>query len=234
MKPQYRRMPSVKIAGRAIGAGEPPYIVAELSANHGGSIDRALTVLEAAKAAGMRTGAFFNWEPLRDLFAPGALTVSFMFGSAFSPEDDDRVTEQAIDSLRRDRLDAVFFYLGWVDECGHKYGWMSDEYLEAIANADRCVGRLLDVWRALEPDRECALLVTSDHGGHERTHGVDCDEDMLVPWILEGTRVRKGAELKETVRIQDTCVTLAHLLGLPRAREWEGRVVSEALTESVV
>ncbi len=42
----------IKIAGRAVGADQPPYIVAELSANHGGSIDRALAVLEAAKAAG--------------------------------------------------------------------------------------------------------------------------------------------------------------------------------------
>ncbi len=42
----------IMIAGRAVGANQPPYIVAELSANHGGSIDRALAVLEAAKAAG--------------------------------------------------------------------------------------------------------------------------------------------------------------------------------------
>ena len=41
----------VNIAGRRIGAGAPPFIVAELSANHGGSLERALAVMEAAKAA---------------------------------------------------------------------------------------------------------------------------------------------------------------------------------------
>ena len=43
---------NVVIAGRAIGPGEPPYIVAELSANHGGNLSHALAVMEAARAAG--------------------------------------------------------------------------------------------------------------------------------------------------------------------------------------
>jgi pseudaminic acid synthase len=46
------KQPTVTIGGRAIGEGQPPYIVAELSANHGGSLPRAIEVLEAAKAAG--------------------------------------------------------------------------------------------------------------------------------------------------------------------------------------
>jgi len=44
--------PSVAIAGRKIGPGEPPYIVAELSGNHNGEIGRALALIDAAKAAG--------------------------------------------------------------------------------------------------------------------------------------------------------------------------------------
>ncbi len=45
-------MQSVFIAGREIGAGQPPYIVAELSGNHQGSLDRALLLLEEAAACG--------------------------------------------------------------------------------------------------------------------------------------------------------------------------------------
>ncbi len=43
----------ITIAGRRIGAGSPPFIVAELSANHGGSLERALAAMEAAKASGV-------------------------------------------------------------------------------------------------------------------------------------------------------------------------------------
>ncbi len=42
----------IKIAGRAIGSGEPPYIVAEMSGNHNGDISRAFRILDAAKVAG--------------------------------------------------------------------------------------------------------------------------------------------------------------------------------------
>jgi N-acetylneuraminate synthase len=42
----------IRIAGRAIGPGQPPYIVAEMSANHGGDLDRAFAIIAAARAAG--------------------------------------------------------------------------------------------------------------------------------------------------------------------------------------
>jgi N-acetylneuraminate synthase len=40
------------IAGRAIGAGQPPFVIAELSGNHKGEIGRALKLIEAAQVAG--------------------------------------------------------------------------------------------------------------------------------------------------------------------------------------
>ncbi|MEI7932433.1 MAG: N-acetylneuraminate synthase family protein, partial [Alphaproteobacteria bacterium] len=42
----------IEIAGRKIGASHPPYIVCELSGNHNGSLERALTLVDAAAATG--------------------------------------------------------------------------------------------------------------------------------------------------------------------------------------
>lgn len=42
----------IEIAGRRVGAAYRPYVIAELSANHLGGIERAFAIMEAAKRAG--------------------------------------------------------------------------------------------------------------------------------------------------------------------------------------
>ena len=44
--------PFITIDGRKIGSDYPPYIIAELSANHNGDINRAFQIIEEAKKAG--------------------------------------------------------------------------------------------------------------------------------------------------------------------------------------
>jgi N-acetylneuraminate synthase len=44
---------SIEIAGRRIGGGRSPYVIAELSGNHQGRIERALELVEAAAKAGV-------------------------------------------------------------------------------------------------------------------------------------------------------------------------------------
>ncbi|BBH32120.1 N-acetylneuraminate synthase [Pseudomonas ogarae] len=44
--------PSISIAGRKIGTDEPPYIIAELSANHNGRFETAIKIIDEAKRAG--------------------------------------------------------------------------------------------------------------------------------------------------------------------------------------
>lgn len=45
-------IPNIFIAGRRIAADAPPYVIAELSANHNGKLDTAMKIIEEAKKAG--------------------------------------------------------------------------------------------------------------------------------------------------------------------------------------
>jgi pseudaminic acid synthase len=44
---------TIRIGNRIIGQGHPPYIVAEMSGNHNGQIERAFRIIDAAKQAGV-------------------------------------------------------------------------------------------------------------------------------------------------------------------------------------
>jgi len=183
-------------------------------------------LFDAAKEHGLRTAMFYNWGELRDLMGPASADVSFLFNDPSTPESDHRVADAAAAHISASEFDLIFLYLGYTDISGHDQGWMSAPYIDAISNADRCISKVLDAFG--QPPN---VLLLSDHGGHERSHGTDSAEDMTIPWVMNGPGIRRGFEITETVRIFDACPTLAELVGVPAARSWDGRVVREAFRD---
>lgn len=56
-------MTGLIIAGRPIGLEHPPYVIAELSANHNGNFDQALRIIDAARDAGADAVKIQTYRP---------------------------------------------------------------------------------------------------------------------------------------------------------------------------
>ena len=67
----------------------------------------------------------------------------------------------------------------------------------------------------------CITIVLADHGGHDRTHGLDIPEDMTIPVMIHG--MEEVGEMTKRVSIKDIAPTLAALMDCPVPKEWEGQ-----------
>lgn len=124
------------------------------------------------------------------------------------------------------------------DEAGHRYGWMSPEYVEAVRVVDQAIGGLMTAIEAEDGFRKTALLVTADHGGSGRGHYRVLDparrENVQIPWILVGPGIPAGAKLDRVIRTYDTTPTVLALLGLGAPVGIDGKRVREVLTAARV
>lgn len=181
-------------------------------------------LVEQAHAASLQAAFFYGWEPLRNISLPDKLTLSYCCNlSATDLESDPVLIDETIRFMAKyPQLDFAFVYLGTVDSAGHKYGWMSDGYLAQLEQVDGALGKLLDAL----PDG-ATVLVQSDHGGHDRSHGTDSPEDMTIPWLISGPGIRPGYEISTPVSLLDTVPTLARLLNIRPHPAWEGRCIEE-------
>jgi arylsulfatase A-like enzyme len=72
-----------------------------------------------------------------------------------------------------------------------------------------------------------SVIVSADHGGHDKGHGTDDPRDVTIPWIAWGRGVRT-ARLSTSIQTMDTASTALWMLGLPEPTDWQGEPVLEA------
>ena len=93
---------------------------------------------------------------------------------------------------------------------------MTDEYMSSVEFSWKQIKRIMDEFKD-----EYTFIITADHGGHDRVHGTEMQEDMLIPLILHGPDFAPG-EI-DSANIMDIAPTVAKLIGVEPASEWEGK-----------
>ena len=175
-------------------------------------------LFEQIKCLGGVSAMFYGWEPLRDISRPGSLKYAVYHNAYEADNTDGLLADCAIERISKSKPDFVFLYMVETDEKGgHDSGWMTPAYLQCIHGAIDGARR---VWEAFGD--EYTIIVTADHGGHDRGHGTDMPEDMTIPMFFLGEAFAPGEE-KHGVSILDLAPTIARIMGVPAAPEWEGR-----------
>ena len=186
------------------------------------------SVIDAAYKAHLHTAMFTSWGELRDLAEPPSLQMCWLRNPGYGEDNDGLTVEAALPYITTQQPDYCFLYLGDVDIFGHGFGWMSPEYIATIESNDKLVGRLLAALDANGLRDDYAILVQSDHGGHDKEHGTDVPEDMTTIWFVHGPGVKQGHEIQTDFDLRATPPTIAHMLGIERLPEWDSEPVYDA------
>jgi len=187
------------------------------------------SLFEVARRAGLDTAAFYTWEQLRDLAPPGTLDMAY-YRRLGEPADNHMLDTAAAAAayVAQQPPGLCFIYLEATDQAGHRFGWMSDRYLAAVAQCDRAIGTVVGALDRAGILAETAIALTSDHGGHGHSHGTEMPEDITVPWILAGPGIVKRCRLPSSMSIIDTAPSLLYQLGIELPTEWLGSIVRQA------
>ncbi|HUT20628.1 MAG TPA: alkaline phosphatase family protein [Anaerolineae bacterium] len=188
------------------------------------------SLFEVARHAGLEAAAFYTWEQLRDLAPPGTLDTAY-YRRLDEPADNHVLDTAAAAAayVAQQPPGLCFVYLEAADQAEHRFGWMSDRYLAAVTQCDRAIGTVVGALDRADILAETAIALTSDHGGHDHSHGTETPEDMTVPWILAGPGTAvEGCRLPSSATIVGTVPSLLYQLGIEMPAEWLGSTARQA------
>jgi len=169
---------------------------------------------------GMKTAYYWNWKELINSMNP-----RYMDEKNFEPADgyeDNYRRALAFMTAHRQEPTFVFLYSVHTDHAGHRHGWMTPPYIQAIEEADTAIGQLLQQMKDAGLYDDTFIILMTDHGGVERGHGGYSDAEMRIPWAIRGPGIKPG-EMKEQFFTVNTAAIIAHIFGASTPAEWAGR-----------
>jgi arylsulfatase A-like enzyme len=203
------------------------------------------TIFHLAKAKGLTTAMIAAKNKFRTFEQAGGLDTFLI------PEEADAksIGAAAADLLKNQKPNLMFIHFADPDSTGHQYGVNSAEKMQALADCDQALGVIRAAITAAGIAETSVMILTSDHGGHDRpaaeiadrikrglppmpgTHGSADSADVIIPWIAWGKGVKTGFTVTRPVVQYDTAATALWLLDVPIPESFWGRPVFSAFSD---
>lgn len=185
-----------------------------------------IDIFDLAKTAGLRTAMVTGKQKLRQVTEPASTDYFEFIDTTDKIPDSTSVLRLALNQIN-EGFGLMFVHFAEGDLAGHNSGWMSRAQLGVYSREDRGLGSMIQTLKTKGLYDTTLIIVTSDHGGHDSTHGYNIPDDMTIPWIISGPGI-VPAELQTQVQTMDTAATAAFALGLSIPPDWDGIPVYEA------
>lgn len=188
---------------------------------------KAKTIFSHAREAGLSTAFFTGKSKLKHIVPPGTVGVYERPGYYCK-----KVAESAAEHIVAEKPALTFVHFSDPDELGHSDGWMSPKQLKAISDSDRCLGILYEALEKADMLDETLIIVSADHGGHNKVHSGAKPVDREIPWIACGPGVREDHVLDGEISTVDTAATALYALGLPVPEDIVGKPRKEIFVDA--
>lgn len=169
-------------------------------------------------------GYLYQWEGMRYLFDMDDFSFVYQFPSSVA--GSDQMKNAAIAYLLREKPAIAAFFWGYPDITGHNLGWNSEEYLIELKHIDSIIEDIVNYCVEIGIYDNTLFVITSDHGGHDKTHGQPLMSDIETPFIVFGPGINPG-EITEPLMQYDVTSLLADYLHLSQPSAWRGETPND-------
>lgn len=183
------------------------------------------TIFTQAKKEGFDTAMFVGKDKLNFIAVPGSIDKLEVI--EYSPESVDEISESLTSFINEELTQITLIHFPEPDIPGHKFGWMTEEYMQSVRRVDNAIGRIIESLKNAEVLNETLIVITADHGGKEKNHKGDDPLVTTIPWLAIGNNIKAGYKINEQVYIYDTAPTVLKALGIKPIVNIDGKAIQE-------
>jgi predicted AlkP superfamily pyrophosphatase or phosphodiesterase len=164
-------------------------------------------------------GYFYQWDGMWYIFDMN--DFNYVKGFAVSDVGSELMKDAAISYIMEKKPAVAAFFWDYPDKIGHTIGWYTDAYMNELTHIDSIIKDIVDACVSAGIFDNTLFVITSDHGGHDKTHGQPVISDLETPLILLGKGISPG-EINVPVMQYDVAAILADYMNLEHPMAWRG------------